>query len=151
MEPKIYNCVTFHKLNIDILVLEHCGAEYRTVPLFCFSAWVLWSGIPYCTSPNDDGLLLRGQHDCTLDRHVAPVLAVPGRRGSSCCTPGPPLLEVRRPTQLGSRVLQEKAGLTLLFRILPESPSWLLVVGREEEAISTLSRVAAVNRRPFQV
>lgn len=37
----------------------------------------------------------------------------------------------------------------LLFFLLPESVRWLLVTGRIDRAISTLKRIAKVNRRPL--
>ena len=41
--------------------------------------------------------------------------------------------------------------LIIYFRVLPESPSWLLVVGREEDAIQQLKIVAKINGNPTQV
>jgi len=49
-------------------------------------------------------------------------------------------------------VLAPAAVLPVLFcwKVLPESPSWLLVVGREEDAIQQLKIVAKINGNPTQ-
>jgi hypothetical protein len=36
------------------------------------------------------------------------------------------------------------------LRLIPESPSWLLVVGQEEKAMNQLRIVAKINRKNFQ-
>ena len=36
-------------------------------------------------------------------------------------------------------------------RYIPESPSWLLVVGKDEEALDCLALVAKVNQQQFRV
>jgi hypothetical protein len=38
-----------------------------------------------------------------------------------------------------------------MFRLIPESPSWLMVVGKEERALVMLNTVAKINGKGCQV
>lgn len=94
-----------------LLVIEYCGVENRTIPLFAvmMSYSVASMTVPWLA------MVLPSWRVLTIISSVAvlPVL--------------------------------------LCYKLIPESPSWLLVVGREDEALARLQTVAKVNGKPFQV
>ena len=107
------------------------------------SCGVLWSLKPDGALADGDDELHPGLPHRALGRHGPADLATPV---SDCCCSNPPrgpLLEVS--------LFIFMIHVMSLVRVIPESPSWLLVKGRQDEAISQLSLVARCNSEYFQV
>ena len=109
-----------------------------------FSCGVLWSLKPDGAPGNgDDGLHLCLPHRA-LGRHGPAILETSGHHGCHGSPPRPLLLEV------GFKLIKQ-ASKNLPHRLIPESPSWLLVKGRVDEALSQLEQVARCNGKEFKV
>ena len=54
------------------------------------------------------------------------------------------------PLYLSLSVLGAVSYLVLMV-FVPESPKWLLLKGRQEEAISAFNKIAAINRTPNRI
>ena len=115
----------------------------RLTGYFC-SCGILWSKQQDSSAPHgDDELHPRLPHRSLAGNGPANVEA--SRHGSrSGCPPCPLLLEV-------SSLMLFLINNHYFVRLIPESPSWLLVKGRTDEALAELSKVAWWNNKDFQV
>ena len=112
------------------------------------SCGVLW-GVKQDGAPadGDDELHPRLPHPA-LGGHAHALVEASSSHSVIGSPPCPLLLEVKI---FFSQSPQFCHNTSFLKRLIPESPSWLLVKGRVDEALAQLARVAACNKQEFKV